>query len=91
MLSGVLKNSRRSACISIDEQLQALDLHGGAREAVDDHAVVIFRAQQLAQQQADGLAVADHVAGVLQRSRLRRVEQRAHDDRARRSGCASWR
>ena len=65
----------------IDQQLQALDLHGRAREAVDDHAVVILRAQQLAQQQADHLAVADHVARVLQRSRLRRVEQRAHDDR----------
>ena len=66
----------------IDQQLQALDLHGGAREAVDDHAVVIFRAQQLAQQQADHFAVADHVAGVLERPRLGRVEQRADDDRA---------
>ena len=82
MLSGVLKNSRRSACIAIDQQLQALDLDGGAGKAVDNHAVVICGAQQLAQQQADGLAVADHVARVLERSRLGRVEQRAHDDRA---------
>ena len=75
----------------IDQQLQALDLNGRAREAVDDHAVVILGAQQLAQQQADHLAVADHVARVLQRSGLRRVEQRAHDDRRRTSGCAPWR
>ena len=64
----------------IDEQLQALDLNVGAREAVEDHAVVILRAQQLAQQQADDFAIADHVAGVLQRLRFRRIEQRADDD-----------
>ena len=71
----------------VDEQLQALDLHVGAREAVDDHAVVILRAQQLAQQQPDDFAVADHVAGVLERSRLGRVEQRADDDRAAREAA----
>jgi hypothetical protein len=32
----------------VDQQLQALDLHGRARKAVDNHAVVILRAQELA-------------------------------------------
>ena len=72
----------------IDEQLQALDLHGGAREAVDDHAVVVFRLQQLPEQQPDGLTVTDQMPRVFQRSRLGRVEQRAHHDRgAREAAC----
>jgi hypothetical protein len=55
---------------------------------VDNHAVVIFGAQQLAQQQPDHFAVAHQVARVLERPRLVRVEQRADDDRtAREAAC----
>ena len=63
------------------EQLQALHLHLRAREAVDDDAVVVLRLEEFLEQQADHLAVADHLAGVLDRHRLRAGEQAADDDR----------
>ena len=43
---------------------------------------MIFRAQQLAQYQADHIPVADHVAGIFQRLGFRGIEQRADHDRS---------
>jgi hypothetical protein len=65
----------------VDEKLEALDLHLGARKAVEDDAIAVFRLEEFAQQQSDNLAIADHVAGVLQGPRLRGVEQGADHDR----------
>jgi hypothetical protein len=64
-----------------DEHLETLDLDLGARKAVEDHPVAVFGPQQLAEQQADHLAVAHHVAGILEAFGLGRVEQRTHHDR----------
>ena len=81
---------RRGAVLAVQlqhgvvEQLQTFHLHLGARKAVDDHALVILRRQQFLEQQADHLAVADHLAGVLDGHGLRAGEQVADDDGRRR-------
>src|SRR6266850_2350257 len=65
----------------VHEPFQALDLHMRSGKAVENHAMVIFLSQQAPQHQAHDLTVPDHVAHVLQGLRLRRVQQRADDDR----------
>jgi len=65
----------------LDEELEAFDLHLGAREAVEDDAVAELRFEQAAEQESDDLAIADHAAGVLDAFGLGRVEQGADDDR----------
>ena len=62
------------------EHLEALDLHGGAGESVEHRAVAELRLQQLAEQQAEDLLVADHAAAGLDFFRLRGIEQLADDD-----------
>lgn len=65
----------------VDQQLQAFDLHVGAREAVEDRSIAVFRAQEASEQQADHFAVADHVASILQRLGFGRIQKRADHDR----------
>ena len=62
------------------KHLQALDLRVGPGETVEDDAVAELRLEQPAEEHREHLAVADHVAGVLDLLHLRRVEERAHDD-----------
>ena len=50
---------------AIDEQLQALHLHLGPREAVQDAAIAVFRLEETAEKDADHLAIAHHEAGIL--------------------------
>lgn len=65
---------------AIDEEFQALDLDLGAGEAVEDTAVAVFGFEELAEEDADDLAVADHHAGVFDFAGFGRVEQGADDD-----------
>jgi len=48
-----------------DELFEALDLHLGPREAVENHAIAVFRVEQAPKQETDDLAVTDHATGVL--------------------------
>ena len=64
------------------EQLEALDLHLGAREAIDDHAALVDWVEQLVQEQVGDLFVANQAAGVLDLLGAGTVEQVAdHDGR----------
>ena len=65
----------------LDQQLQAFHLHRRARKAVEHDAVAIRRLQQLAQQEAHDLLVADHDALRLQLLHLGRRQQLADHDR----------
>ena len=65
---------------AIHEELETLDLHLGAGEAIEDDAVAVNGIDEAAEEQAHDLAVADHVAGVFDGAGLGRIEQSADDD-----------
>ncbi len=65
---------------AVDQQLEALDLHLRAGEAVEDDAVAVGGLDELEEEQAHDLAVAHHVARVLDALGLGRVEQGADHD-----------
>ena len=64
----------------VEEQLEALDLHLGAREAVEQRAVLLLGLKQLAQEDADHLPVPDHAAARLDGARLRGVKELGNHD-----------
>ena len=53
----------------------------GARESVENGAIVIIVTEQATQQQTDHLSVPHHVTAILERLGLGRIEERADDDR----------
>src|ERR1700674_296607 len=59
----------------VEEQLEALDLYLGAREAIEQRAVLLLRLRQLAQQDSDYLPIPDHAASCLDGARLRCVKE----------------
>jgi len=66
------------------KHLQALDLHLRAWEAIEHRAILLLGLEELAQQDAHDLAVADHAALRLDLPRLGAVQELAHHDRRRR-------
>ena len=81
MASGVSAKSSCKCADLVDEQLQALDLDRRPRKAVEHDAVAVDLVEQLAQQDAQDLLVADHAALRLDLLHLRRREQLADHDR----------
>ena len=65
---------------AIDEEFQALDLDLGPGKAVEDTAVAVFGFEELAEEDADDFAVADHHAGVFDFAGFGGVEQGADND-----------
>src|SRR5690606_29320395 len=63
-----------------DHQLETFDLHAGPREAVEDAAVAVLFLEQLAKQDPDHFAVADHAAGLFDAFGLWTGQQRTDDD-----------
>ena len=65
----------------LDQQLQALHLHRRARKAIEHNAVAVRRLQELAQQEAHDLLVANHDSLRLELLHLWRRQQLADHDR----------
>jgi len=65
------------------EQLETLDLNLGAREAVEDGAVLLLGLKELAEEDADHVPVKDHAAARLDLAGLGRIKKGADDD-----GCS---
>ena len=65
----------------IKEHLQALHLHLGAGEAIEDRAVLLLRFEKFANEDAHHLAVAHHAALGFELLGFRAVEQRADHNR----------
>ena len=63
----------------VDQELQTLDLHLGAREAVQDDTVAELGIKEMVKKKVDHLPVADHTPRILDSLGLGRVEQRADD------------
>jgi hypothetical protein len=64
----------------VEEHFEALDLDFGAREAVEDGAVLLFGFEEFADEDADDFAVADHAALGFEFLGFGGVEEGADDD-----------
>jgi hypothetical protein len=64
----------------VEEHFEALDLNFGAREAVEDGAVLLFWFEEFADEDADDFAVADHATLGLEFLGFGGVEEGADDD-----------